>query len=173
MPPGFLLPVVLLAGVVVIAALVMQVLAAKGKPASTYPYRKQTQLFSPAERSFLGVLEQAIGTEFRVMGKIRLADLIQVEPGVKGGLRQSAFNRIQSKHVDYAVCRVKDLAVEYVVELDDQSHGRAPRQARDEFVDQALQAAGLPIVHFSAKRSYAVQEVCAALPGQGRPSTPA
>lgn len=72
---------------------------------------------------------------------------------------QSAFNRIQSKHVDFVVCNTNDLAVQSVVELDDQSHDRAKRQGRDEFLDKALQAAGVPIHHFSAKRSYAVAEV--------------
>ena len=46
-----------------------------------------------------------------------------------------------------------------MVELDDKSHDRATRQGRDEFVDKALQAAGVPIFHFSVKRSYAVADV--------------
>ena len=57
-----------------------------------------------------------------------------------------------------------DLAVQYVVEPDDRSHDRAKRQGRDEFADKA-QAAGVPIFHFSAKRSYAVTEVRQALSG--------
>jgi hypothetical protein len=93
------------------------------------------------------------------MGKVRLADVIKVRSGMNETGWQSAFNRIQSKHLDFVVCNAKDLAVQYAVELDDQSHDRAKRQGRDEFVDKALQAAGVPIFHFSAKRSYAVAEV--------------
>ena len=156
---GFL-PVV---GILFVAAVVIAVL--KGLPASkeeqvtTFPYQQEATLFSPAERSFLGVLEQALGDQHRVMGKVRLADVITVRSGMNGKGWQSAFNRIQSKHLDFVVCNATDLSVRYVVELDDQSHDHAKRQARDEFVDKALQVANVPIFHFSAKRSYAVAEV--------------
>lgn len=149
-----------LVGVVVLV--VKSVLASKKAPATTFPYQKEPHLFTPAERSFLGVLEQAVGTQSRVLGKVRLADVIKVS-GVNGTGRQSAFNRIQSKHVDFVVCSANDLAVQSVVELDDQSHDRPTRQSRDEFLDKALQAAGVPLFHFSAKRSYTVADVKKAL----------
>jgi hypothetical protein len=40
------------------------------------------------------------------------------------------------------------------VELDDSSHARADRRARDEFVRDALSAAGLPLVSVKASRQY-------------------
>ncbi len=62
-------------------------------------------------------------------------------------------------------CDPKDLSVQFVVELDDQSHVRSNRQDRDEFVDKALQAAGVPIYHFTAKRAYSVGEIQKTLSG--------
>jgi hypothetical protein len=41
---------------------------------------------------------------------------------------------------------------------------RARRQVRDEFVDKALHAAGIPVFHFIAKREYSVQDIRRALP---------
>jgi len=162
---GFL-PVV---GILFVAAVVIAVLkgllSSKEEQVITFPYQKESHVFSVAERSFLGVLEQAVGDQHRIMGKVRLADVITVRFGMNRKGRQSAVNRIQSKHVDFVVCHAKDLAVQYVVELDDQSHDRATRQDRDEFVDQALQAANVPIFHFSAKRSYAVADVRTVLAG--------
>lgn len=156
---GAVLGIVVLFVVLVVVVGAVMLVSSKKTPAPTFPYQRETHLVSPAERSFLGVLEQAVGDQFRIMGKVRLADVIKVRFGMNGKGRQSAFNRIQSKHVDFVVCTAKDLAVQYVVELDDKSHDRAKRQGRDEFVDQALQAAGVPIFHLSAKRSYAVAEV--------------
>lgn len=49
------------------------------------------------------------------------------------------------------------------IELDDKSHERLDRKARDEFVDQVFAAAKLPLVHVSAKRTYAVLELAAQL----------
>jgi very-short-patch-repair endonuclease len=162
MTSGAVLGIVVVLVVLAVGALIRvssNLVSSKMTPAPTFPYQRETHLVSPAERSFLGVLEQAVGDQYRVMGKVRLADVIKVRFGMNGKGRQSAFNRIQSKHVDFVVCTAKDLAVQYVVELDDKSHERATRQGRDEFVDQALQAAGVPIFHFSAKRSYAVMDV--------------
>ncbi|WP_018231811.1 DUF2726 domain-containing protein [Thioalkalivibrio thiocyanodenitrificans] len=65
---------VLLLAVVILVAVVAWKLRAGGGKATRYPYVKIEGLFSPAERSFLGVLDQAVGDEYRVFGKVRVAD---------------------------------------------------------------------------------------------------
>jgi len=70
---------------IVLAALL--VLAALGKlkiptPSSSAGYRLNGPLFSPAERSFLGVLIQAVPDENLVLGKVRVADVITPEKGL-------------------------------------------------------------------------------------------
>ena len=47
------------------------------KGGRTFPYEKIERLFTPAERSFLGVLEEVIGKEYVILGKVRLADIIR------------------------------------------------------------------------------------------------
>lgn len=162
-------PIALLAFVVV-AVLVLTVLSTLmrrggGKAVIGYPYGPQRALFTPAERSFLGVLEQATGESQRVFGKIRLADVIKVNAGLTRSARQTAFNRISGKHLDFVLCDPTDLKVVAAIELDDKSHDAPRRQQRDSFVDAALGAAGIPMHHFSAKRSYSVREVRAILQG--------
>jgi hypothetical protein len=49
------------------------------------------------------------------------------------------------------------------IELDDSSHNRADRKARDAFVDSALKAAGLPIIHVPASASYNAKKLAAAI----------
>ena len=68
-------------------------------------------------------------------------------------------NRIQSKHLDFVLCDPKDLSVQLVIELDDASHQEARRQDRDGFLDKALAAADVRILHFQAKRTYSVQDI--------------
>jgi very-short-patch-repair endonuclease len=46
-----------------------------------------------------------------------------------------------------------------VIELDDKSHDDEERQTRDAFVDRALGAAGLPILHLSARRTYSTRDL--------------
>jgi very-short-patch-repair endonuclease len=128
-------------------------------PKNDFPYQKEPTLFTPAERSFLGVLEQAMGEEFRIMGKVRLADLVRVRPGLSASERQTAFNMISAKHVDFAAFAPDDLSIQFAVELDDSSHAQKARQERDTFLDGVMNAAGIPLVRFPAQKAYSIQEV--------------
>jgi len=126
-------------------------------------YEKTESLFTPAERSFLGVLDQAVQGQFRIFAKVRVADIVTVCKGISASVRQSLFNRIQSKHVDFVACSPADLSVQFVVELDDASHQRQDRKERDAFVDEVMQACGIPIFHFPARRAYSVEDLRKAL----------
>ncbi len=52
-------------------------------------------------------------------------------------------NKIDRKHVDFVLCDPHTMRPLVGIELDDATHGRVSRQARDEFVDEVLAAAGL------------------------------
>lgn len=127
-----------------------------------FPYRRRKSLFTPAERSFLGVLEREVEGRYRVFGKVRLADLLEVF-GAAANERAAAFNRISAKHVDFVLCREGDLSVVAAIELDDASHAAPARQGRDAFLADACRAAGLPLLRFPVKASYTVAEVRTAL----------
>lgn len=134
-------------------------------PAEKKPgqYEKVACLLSPAERSFFAVLEQAVGGHFRLFTKVRVADILRVKNGVSGGARQSAFNAISSKHVDFLACRPDDLSIAFAIELDDASHQREGARQRDEVKDSALATGGVPVFRFTARRAYVVQEIKDAL----------
>jgi len=133
--------------------------------ADPLPYSATKYFFSAAERSFYEVLRR-LAPDHTVFAKVRLADLVYVTKGT--GNWQSHLNRINRKHVDFVLCN-RDLAPVVTIELDDSSHDREEREARDEFVDQVLASAGLAIVHIRAKRSYVLDELRAEL----RPYLPA
>jgi very-short-patch-repair endonuclease len=143
----------------VIIAFVTVIVKQKAQLEQTYPYEAQQHLFSPAERSFLAVLEQAVNDRCRFMGKVRLADIVKVKNGLNRSAWQNAFNKIQSRHVDIVACDPATLGIRFVIELDDSTHNQPKRQGRDRFVDYALAAAGIPVVHVKAKESYSPQEV--------------
>lgn len=124
-----------------------------------FPYVPAKAFFSPAERSFLGVLDQAVGPEHRVFGKVRVADLASVKPGLSAAARRGALNRVAAKHFDFVVCRASDLAVVFAVELNDGSHSSKRAQVRDELLAKVCEAIGLPLFQVPAKRAYSVQEL--------------
>lgn len=144
---------------VAIAAVVKVALKQRAQEPQGCPYEKERVFFSPAERSFLGVLEQAVNGRYRFMGKVRLADIIKVKGGMNKSAWQNAFNRIQSKHVDIVACDPATLNVQFVIELDDSTHAKSQRQNRDQFVDNALHAAGVPIVHVAVRTGYSAQDI--------------
>lgn len=122
-------------------------------------YTRIGPMFSPAERSFLGVLDQAVGDDFRVFGKVRIADVVAVNPQLDGGDRQSAQNRINAKHVDFVPCSKDDLSVAAAIELNDRSHQKNKTKARDEVVADICRSIGLPLLQIPAHRQYSVNEL--------------
>jgi Protein of unknown function (DUF2726) len=124
-----------------------------------FPYQRGKPLFSAAERSFLGVLDQAVGPDHRVFGKVRIADLAAVKLGLSRAAWQGALNRIAFKHFDFVVCRCSDLSVVCAIELNDQSHSSQRAQARDALVADVCKTIQLPLLVVPAKSSYSLQDV--------------
>lgn len=121
------------------------------------PYRRRDYLLTKSERSFHEVLRGSLSAQIVVFAKVRLIDLVWLPKGT--GNRQRHLNRVVSKHVDFVLCDVQSIRPLLVIELDDASHRRADRMARDAVVDAALEAAGLPILHIDAQRGYVVEDL--------------
>lgn len=118
-------------------------------------YRKKGPLFTPAERSFYGVLLQAVDQEkYQVFGKVRVADLLEPQPSRNRSQWQRAFNAISSKHFDFVLCKTDDLTPVAVIELDDKSHNQKHRQKRDELLKKICKQTGLPMLQVPAKWAY-------------------
>jgi len=119
------------------------------------PYARRNYFFSAAERSFYEVIRRLL-PQHTVFAKVGLSDVIRVAKGAPSW--RSYHNKIDRKHLDFVICDA-DLAPVVAVELDDSSHDAEERRERDEFVDQALAAAGLTIIHVRAKRGYQLGEL--------------
>lgn len=156
---GMLIVIVVIALLLFVICVLKMLLAGKKTGRRPDLYEKRDYLLTKAERSFFGVLEQAVQGQLRVMCKVRLADVVAVKKGIQNPERQRLFNSIRSKHVDFVLCDSARVTVQCVVELDDKSHEEDERQERDAFVDQVMQSAGIPIFHFSAKRAYSIEEI--------------
>lgn len=146
------------AAAIALVAVVVRLLLPAGRH-DAFPYLRVEEALSPAERSFFGVLRQAVGSEYEILAKVRLADVIRVRDGLSRSHRYSAFGRISAKHVDFLLCHRGTFRIAGVIELDDSSHLRDDRRQRDEFVNAALASASVPIVHFAARRTYSATEV--------------
>jgi hypothetical protein len=124
----------------------------KSQTDSHLPYARIPQLLTAAERDFYTVLQQAVPEGLVLFAQVRLANL--VHPTSRGKQNKYDFYRIQAKCVDFVLCDAVTTAPRLIVELDDSSHEREHRKARDAFVDAVLAHVGLPILHVRWRASY-------------------
>ena len=148
-----------LSGLLLLALLVLAIFWRRGRQQKRLPYDLQETLFSPAERSFLGVLDLAVSDQARVFAKVRVADVLTPQAGIGKSKWQQHFNKISAKHFDYLLCHPADLSFICAIELDDSSHRHQKRKARDLFLKTACDSAGLPLLQIPASSHYLVEEL--------------
>ena len=105
-----------------------------------------------AEHDFYDKLGQAVGHEYRIFAQVHLPTL--VDHKVKGQKWRPAFAHINGKSVDFVLCDKEYLSPKRAIELDDKTHKRADRIARDDFLERALSAAKVPLVRVIAAPNY-------------------
>jgi len=145
--------------IAVVAVILTRAVSSHLTPSVGTVFRQQNTLFSVAERSFLGVLDQATAGRYRVFGKVRVADVITPAHGLDNSQRISVFNQIKAKHFDFVLCDPKTLNIQVVVELQDKSHNTRRRAQRDGFLRDACRNAELPLLEVRAQRSYKVAAI--------------
>ena len=114
----------------------------------TYPYTLNQPIFSQKEGYFYrDVRPIADKLGLIVFTKVRLADLLTVPKGTKDYTKW--FNRIKAKHVDFVFVD-REYNIKLLVEVDDPTHNRPDRQARDEAVDEMFRQVGMEVLHLRA-----------------------
>lgn len=142
---------VLIAAIIYIVKLKSDINAASEKeddalPDEIYPYRKK-YLLTKNELYFykaLRIFADQYG--YAVITKIRLADLIEVSNEAPPKKKRSYFYKIQSKHIDFALCNKENLYPILLIELNDRSHQNENRMKRDSFIKNALEKAGYKLL---------------------------
>jgi hypothetical protein len=124
----------------------------------SYPYRRQDEFLTAAERDFYRTLVPAVSDWAVVFAKVRLGDLFKtVTPDRKEWYR--ARNRIERKHVDFVLVDRETLQPLLGIELNDRSHQRKDRQERDRLVVNTFAAAELSLVGVKVRSGYAPDEL--------------
>ena len=124
--------------------------------AAGFKLSRRGPLLSKAEARFEAALREAVGPDERLFAKVRLGDLFIVRGGPEAtGMR----NRINQKHVDFAIVTRDTLRLVAGVELDDRTHRRQQAAAADAVKDEAFVAAGVPMLRVSATASYDAGEL--------------
>lgn len=145
---------------IVIGAAVLRLLKGRGKaPPRVCGYRRRGALLTRAELSFFRVLQQAVGDEFTVFAKVRVADVLKPDRRQEKPEWRASLNRITSKHFDFVICEPSSSEIYAVIELHDRSHEGSARTARDNFLREACESAGLRLIEVEARSGYAVAKI--------------
>jgi hypothetical protein len=150
------------------AAFALLAVAAKKRTgAQDVRYSLRPSLLTPAELAFVQALTAACPSGAYIAPKVRLADIFDAPQGDRG-----AFARISQKHVDFLLIDKESGRPLVGIELDDRSHQRADRRARDEVVDRIFASAKLPLLHVKARATYSAATLAGMILDTMSPKTP-
>jgi hypothetical protein len=108
------------------------------------PFAPENRLLAPDEQALYDALHHALGRDWRIFSRVRLADLVSPESDARRALPD--FDRLADLHVDFVLCDAHALAPRLVVELDRAGVSDPAHVDPSPLVDAVLRSAGLPVV---------------------------
>ena len=123
-----------------------------------FPFDKKEAIFTPAEKNFQNLVEQAMGSEYRVLNRVKLSDIITVRHGVSTKAGQTAAGLADKKYVDFVICDRNSMKLLGVIDLVD-TQGKGYKLKKDWFVSGTLEAASIPHLRIKVKANYTVTEI--------------
>ncbi|QJR80103.1 DUF2726 domain-containing protein [Alteromonas pelagimontana] len=124
-----------------------------------FPFRRKNQLFTPVEHTFLTLIEQSMGREFRIVCRVRLSDLLTVPQQTNKKQASAALARASSRQLDFVLCDKEDMTPVLAIDLVHSSGKEGYKTQRDWFVSGALDAAGVPHARIKVQSGYSVEEI--------------
>jgi hypothetical protein len=143
--------VLLLVVLATVAAWLRRRFAGPRYPTGDLPYFSRGYQLSKGETAFFHALRQAVPPGLMIAPKVRVSDVIGCDASA---WKRGFGGRISQKHVDFVLVDARTTAFELIIELDDKSHRQHERRGRDDFVDRALAAAGIPVLRVPAAARY-------------------
>jgi len=123
-----------------------------------FPFEKKSSLFTPAEKNFQNLLEQALGGKYRIINRVKLSDIVTIRNGVSSRASQTAKNNAESKYLDFVICERDSMQLCGVIDLVD-TKGKGYKIKKDWFVSGALEASSIPHIRIKVKANYTVDEI--------------
>lgn len=104
----------------------------------------------------MAVLSEAAPKNTLVCPKVRAADVVLCTPR---GERRGLFPAMAYMHLDFVLIDAATGAPVAAIELDDRSHEEPDRIRRDEFLEDVLAEAGLPLIRVTVQRGYSATDL--------------
>ncbi|NMC51966.1 DUF2726 domain-containing protein [Candidatus Kuenenbacteria bacterium] len=121
------------------------------------PFRRKDFLLNIPERQFFEGLQQIIPAEYIVFPQIVLSNIIQVTSSKKEFWTYQ--NKINRKTIDFVIFEKQYIKPIIAIEYDGKTHNRSDRQERDDFVNMALESAGIKSLHIRHQKNINFEEI--------------
>lgn len=127
-----------------------------------FPFDCKKAVFTPAEKNFQNLLEQAMGPKYRIINRVKLSDIVTIRQGISARASQSAAANAKGKYLDFVICDRSTMKLLGVVDLVD-TQGQGYKVKKDWFVSGALEAAAVPHLRIKIKANYTLDEIRACI----------
>jgi hypothetical protein len=154
---GWVIALVLIAGVVALDVAMLNNANVDEIPDASYA--RSVNLFNPAERSFLQVLDQVVGGNARIFGKVCVADVVVPGEGVTVNGWKKAYRKVSGSRFDFVLCDRNDLSVICAIALEHGNRHPGGRSHSTATLGEVCHAAGVPLIHVPAGITAASDEV--------------
>ena len=111
--------IILLVLLAAVAAFIVSRFINHGNP---FPFTKRGQLFTQIERSFLSLLEKAVGDKYKIINRVKLADILELKDNADAKTRRTALLKLNAKYLDYVLVDSTDMSIVAVVDLVNNSN---------------------------------------------------
>ena len=127
-----------------------------------FPFDRKSTVFTPAEKNFQNLVEQALGNKYRVINRVKLADIVTIRNGVSSRASQTAVANADNKYLDFVICDRDSMKLLGAIDLVDNS-GKGYKVKKDWFVSGTLEAAAIPHIRIKVKANYTLEEIRACI----------
>lgn len=127
-----------------------------------FPFERKAAIFTPAEKNFQNLVEQAMGSQYRIINRVKLSDIVTIRNGISNRAGQTAANNANSKYLDFIICDRNSMKLLGAVDLVD-TKGKGYKVKKDWFVSGALEAAAIPHIRIKVKANYTIDEIRACI----------
>ena len=129
------------------------------EPGLAFPFKKKSNLFTPVERSFLNLIEEAVGGRYRILCRVKLTDIVAVRQSTDKKTSKNAFTRAGGRNLDFVLCSKQDMTPVMAIDLVHQNGKDGYKSQRDWFTSGSLDAARIPHVRIKVRSGYQLKDI--------------
>lgn len=115
-------------------------------------YKPKRYITSLTELKFYTILlEIAKELDLILFAQVSLYNIIETK---QTPYKQTYFNKISSKTIDFVLVDKNNCRIKLCIELDDYTHKRKNRQERDKFINELFKSLEINLIRFNASNYY-------------------